>query len=73
VLYGEILEVGRNLLAMHPEEAQSLLPDRSVDETSALLSVSDGWPALIGLATLSRSVNVPGEALPEELYGFFAE
>jgi LuxR family maltose regulon positive regulatory protein len=72
VLYGEIFEVGRNLLAMDSDEARTVLEDRFAAK-SGLLSLADGWPALIGMAILSQELIVPGEAVPEELYGFFAE
>ncbi len=73
LLYGEIYEIGRNLLAMSQEEASSTLCDRSSNRTSGLISLADGWPALIGLAALSTNLEMPAESVPEELYNFFAE
>ena len=35
--------------------------------------LADGWPALIGLAALSPAASMPGQTVPDELYGFFAE
>jgi LuxR family maltose regulon positive regulatory protein len=72
-LYGEILEVGRNPLAMNPEEALATLSVRPQDETAALLALADGWPALIGVACLASRTALPRHSVPEEVYDFFAE
>ena len=53
LLYGEINEIGRTDLAMRRTETRSVLttvPERSVSE---IFEVADGWPALIGLASLT--------------------
>jgi len=73
VLYGEITEMGRALLAMNEEEARVVLSDRRTDESVGLLAMADGWPALIALATLAEEASLPGATSPEELYSFFAE
>jgi ATP/maltotriose-dependent transcriptional regulator MalT len=72
-LYGEVFEVGRSLLAMTREEALDALRHRSNDTASSLLSLADGWPALIGIAAHSPGVDMPGLVFPDELYAFFAE
>lgn len=70
ILYGEILELGRNALAMTEEEARDALGQRG-EEAPGLIALADGWPAVIGLAAASD------EPLPEDppsaLYDFFAE
>jgi ATP/maltotriose-dependent transcriptional regulator MalT len=73
LLYGQIDELGRSLLAMSQDEARFALRARSVDETSGLLSLADGWPALIGLAAVTAELDIPGQGIPDELYSFFAE
>ena len=60
MIYGEIYEIGRNLLAMNLDEAAQVLQDARVDDPDVLLSLADGWPALIGLAALSPTASMPG-------------
>ncbi|HEU0305266.1 MAG TPA: hypothetical protein VFR32_11870, partial [Gaiellaceae bacterium] len=73
LLYGDIYEVGRNLLAMNQEEAKQVLDDRRGSEATGLIALADGWPAVIGLAALTDEIELPDEGLPEALYGYFAE
>ena len=49
VLYGDVAELGRNVLAMTHSEAAQALSD-SVDEMPGLVALAEGWPAVIGLA-----------------------
>jgi LuxR family transcriptional regulator, maltose regulon positive regulatory protein len=73
LLYGEILEVGRNSLALTQDEANAILSDRGTNTDDALVSLADGWPALVGLAALATKDPLPGEGRPDELYSYFAE
>ena len=73
VLYGEIFELGRNQLAMTADEAECALHERSTVGTEGFLSLSDGWPALLGLATLSIEPQLSGSTTPEELFASFAQ
>jgi LuxR family maltose regulon positive regulatory protein len=74
VLYGEITELGRDQLAMNAEEAARVLGgDRSSDSVQALVRQAEGWPALIGLAALTASREIPTERVSEALYRYFAE
>jgi LuxR family transcriptional regulator, maltose regulon positive regulatory protein len=71
ILYGEIFEVDRPLLAMDDEEALAVL-DATGDEQKELVEVAQGWPAVLGLAAASdlrpRDVgNAP------QLYDFLAD
>lgn len=59
ILYGEILEVGRAALAMTPEEAAEVLDETADERTLGLVALADGWPAVIGLAALSTSTDMP--------------
>ena len=73
LLYGDIYEIGRSLLAMSQEEAEQVLADRRGSEASGLVALADGWPAVIGLAALTDEIELPDEGVPEALYAYFAE
>jgi ATP/maltotriose-dependent transcriptional regulator MalT len=73
LLYGDIYEIGRSLLAMSQEEAEEVLADRRSSEARGLIALADGWPAVIGLAALTEEIELPDEGLPETLYDYFAE
>jgi LuxR family maltose regulon positive regulatory protein len=73
LLYGDIYEIGRSLLAMSQEEAELVLADRRGSEASGLVALADGWPAVIGLAALTDEIELPDEGVPEALYTYFAE
>jgi len=73
VLYGEITEVTRAELAMTQEEAGLVFgtePDASVE---ALVSGAEGWPAVIGLAALSATREMPSDHVSDALFRYFAE
>lgn len=73
LLYGEVAELGRNVLAMTHEEAARALPKKD-GTLSGLVALAEGWPAVIGLASLVRSpVLLPGDEMPETLHSYFAE
>jgi LuxR family transcriptional regulator, maltose regulon positive regulatory protein len=73
LLYGDIYEIGRSLLAMSQEEAEQVLADRRGSEASGLVALADGWPAVIGLAALTDEIELPDDGVPEALYEYFAE
>ena len=74
ILYGEITEIGREQLAMNAEEAARVLgDDRSSESVQALVKQAEGWPALIGLAALTASREIPTARVSEALYRYFAE
>jgi LuxR family maltose regulon positive regulatory protein len=72
-LYGEVVEIGRDQLAMNDEEAGRVLEGRSTEAVRALVRQADGWPALIGLASLSADLEFPTEKVSESLFRYFAE
>jgi DNA-binding CsgD family transcriptional regulator len=72
IIYGEIVEVTRSLLAMDDDEASAVLGHTRA-EAETLYERADGWPALIGLAALTTPETLTKEALPKELHDFFAE
>ena len=76
VLYGEVFEIGQTLLAMSEEEVEDLLTGAREGMSTGLLALAGGWPAVIGLASLTTAESaLPEEELelPEQLYEFFAE
>ena len=71
-LYGELEEIDRHLLAMSGEEAAEVLDARSED-ASRVFAETGGWPAVIGLAALTKSSQLPTNTIPQALYDYFAE
>jgi LuxR family maltose regulon positive regulatory protein len=73
LLYGEVSEFGRTALAMTHEEAAAVLP-QSIEEMPGLVSLAEGWPAVIGLAAL-LPLRMPQteDEIPETLHEYFAE
>ncbi len=73
ILYGEVLEVNQTALAMDAHEAAEVLAGRSPSSAAGLVALANGWPAVIGLASvLSPEIDGQGQ-VPASLYGFFAE
>jgi LuxR family maltose regulon positive regulatory protein len=76
VLYGEVLEIGQNMLAMSEEEVEDLLAGAHEGMSTGLLALAGGWPAVVGLASLTTAeAPLPEDDLdlPEQLYEFFAD
>ena len=73
ILYGEILELNQTALAMDSREAAEVLVDRSAQSASGLVALANGWPAVIGLASVSSAEIEAGGEVPDSLYRFFAE
>jgi LuxR family maltose regulon positive regulatory protein len=74
VLYGTVFELGQSALAMtHGEAAAALGTSSNSDHLSGLVALAEGWPAVIGLASLiSKSFASAQDEVPEALYDFFA-
>lgn len=72
ILYGEIFELERDVLAMSDDEAREVLAHRG-EHAPALVERAEGWPAVIGLASLTKSLPLPEDDLPATLYDYFAE
>ncbi|MFL6038533.1 MAG: LuxR C-terminal-related transcriptional regulator [Gaiellaceae bacterium] len=73
LLYGDAIELGRNVLAMTHTEAAEALADTH-DEMPGLVALAEGWPAVIGLAALvSSPVDALSAGVPETLHEFFAD
>jgi LuxR family maltose regulon positive regulatory protein len=73
LLHGEIVEMGHQQLAMSDGEAAKLLDGRPGDSVRQLVAQAQGWPALIGLASLAMEAAIPDEHVTEQLYRYFAE
>jgi len=74
ILYGDVLELNQTALAMDSHEAADVLVGRSAPSASGLVSIANGWPAVIGLASVSfAEIETDAEQVPESLYRFFAE
>ena len=74
ILYGDVLELNQTALAMDTHEAADVLVGRSAPSASGLVSIANGWPAVIGLASVSfAEIESDAEQVPESLYRFFAE
>jgi ATP/maltotriose-dependent transcriptional regulator MalT len=71
-LYGDYLIVTREQLAMTDAEARQVLQWRQAQEVPSLISTAAGWPAVLGLASLSEAQE-PSTVLPEALYDYFAD
>lgn len=73
LLYGEVSEFGRNVLAMTPDEAAEALFGTH-EEMPGLVALAEGWPAVIGLAASLRGPLRTGNSeVPETLHEYFAE
>jgi ATP/maltotriose-dependent transcriptional regulator MalT len=75
ILYGDVFELGQSALAMtHGEAAAALESSSNSERLAGLVALVGGWPAVIGLASLtSSSYDMSGDQVPEALYDFFAE
>jgi LuxR family transcriptional regulator, maltose regulon positive regulatory protein len=71
ILYGEVVELNRAALAMTDAEANDLL-DRRGSDTTDLVELAQGWPAILALAAMA-SVPPPDLSATPHLYSFFAD
>ena len=72
--YGDAFEIGQSALAMDAGEAAEVLVERSARSASGLVTLAQGWPAVIGLASASSAEIEAGiDQVPESLYRFFAD
>jgi ATP/maltotriose-dependent transcriptional regulator MalT len=72
-IYGDLLELGPEELALTPEETTDVLAG-TPEFAEGVLAQANGWPAVIGLAALTkRSRRTPDGGLSTTLFRFFAE
>lgn len=72
ILYGEVVELGRTVLAMDVDEAQQVLSTAETSVMPGLVSLADGWPAVIGLAATASRLALPDDAVDTAVYDFVA-
>ena len=72
LLYGTVVEIPASALALTRTEARAMMPSRTAD-ADALWERTKGWPALLRLAALAGDSPIPGDALPQTLYSYFAD
>ena len=72
ILYGEIAEIGPAFLAFDRAETAEVLGRHDVEAPPGLVSLAEGWPAVIGLAALTGHVQLPEGELPEPLHEYIA-
>ena len=74
LMYGDAFEVNQTTLAMDNREAADVLVGRSARSTTGLVLLANGWPAVIGLASVSSAeIDDDLDQVPESLYRFFAD
>jgi ATP/maltotriose-dependent transcriptional regulator MalT len=74
-VYGQGLEIGVDELTMTEEEATQVLASSTAAIGRArLLRAAAGWPAVVGLAAMSREVDVtPERLMSRTLYDYLAQ
>ena len=70
---GLVVEVNQAQLAMDSAEAADVLAGRSAESTAGLVELANGWPAVIGLASVSTAEIQGSAEVSDSLYEFFAE
>jgi DNA-binding CsgD family transcriptional regulator/tetratricopeptide (TPR) repeat protein len=74
LMYGSAFEVNQTALAMDATEAAAVLVGRSERSAAGLVQLANGWPAVIGLASVSSAeIDEDVEQVPESLYRYFAD
>jgi LuxR family maltose regulon positive regulatory protein len=71
-LYGDYVIVEREELTMTDAEAREVLSGRESRGVPALIAAAAGWPAVLGLASLTTAQELGG-VLPQTLYDYFAD
>ncbi len=73
VLYGQVTEIESDRLAMTDREVSAALAERPREAVRTLVSQADGWPALVGLASLASTSAIPTEHVSRELFRYLAD
>jgi ATP/maltotriose-dependent transcriptional regulator MalT len=72
ILYGEIFELDRGMLAMSDDEAANVLGGSDAKAATGVIALAQGWAAVLALAAVSGSR--PRELMEvPQLYSFFAD
>ena len=73
ILHGEVAELDKDQLGMTTDEAHRMLIGRTTESVRALVRQAEGWPALIGLASLAASAEFPNDRISGSLFRYFAD
>jgi LuxR family transcriptional regulator, maltose regulon positive regulatory protein len=73
ILYGEVAELGPQALSLSGDEAAAVLAHHGHEPSLGLLALADGWPAVIGLASLGDRIVLPEGQLASPLYEYIAQ
>lgn len=74
LLYGEVYELNQGALALTAQEAREVVEPQTRADLPGLMALTEGWPAVIGLAALAHEIPAgPNDPLPESLYEYFAD
>jgi LuxR family transcriptional regulator, maltose regulon positive regulatory protein len=68
-----VAEIGASALTMTPSEAAAVLRGHSRSRIRSFWREAGGWPALVGLAAVAQSLDLPSGRMRRTLYGYFAE
>ncbi len=71
IVYGEINEITRDMLAMTEAESIAMLGRRN--GLAQLARQAEGWPAVLALAASARELPPPNSVLPSALHTYLAE
>ena len=73
-LYGDVLELDRDTLAMDEAESVELVGRPGDPAVAPFLAQAQGWPAVLALAATPLAPRLPtGAAVPAELHRYLAE
>jgi len=73
LLEADVFELNHDQLAMTSGEAHELLSDRPSASARALMTKAQGWPALLALATLEVSAELPEASVSNVIFRYLAE
>ena len=72
-LYGDVLEIDRESLAMDDTESVELVGRRGDPAVAPFLAQAQGWPAVLALAAGPIGPRLPERVVPAELHRYLAE
>lgn len=73
MLYGEVVELGAEELAMTDGEAAEAIGEKPPRALQELVRKAQGWPALIGLSALATNPELPRGRTSSTLFRYFAD
>jgi LuxR family maltose regulon positive regulatory protein len=73
VLYGYVKEIDRAELSMRPSEARAVLRATPGTNVSEIIALADGWPALVGLASLTHLDTRAVDDVTRPIFDYLAE